>query len=153
LRISLARLIPQRRFDSCVDVVAFRGIHVAGYLFVSPRPAADLGRVLAVLVDVLLMIDQGIPDRLLGVGRARAQLRQPIDHVSHEVESIQIVEHAHVEWRSRGPFFLVAAHVQIVVIGAPVGQAMDEPGVAVKREDDRLVLGEQSIEVLVAQAV
>ena len=105
------------------------------------------------LVDVFLVIDKRIADRLLGVGCPRAQLRQPIDHVLHEMITIQIVEHAHVKRRSRGAFFLVAAHVQIVVISAPVGQAMDQPGVAVKSKDDRFVLGEQRVKIFVAQTV
>ena len=68
----LRTLVSNRCFDACLDVVAFRGIQVAGHLFVSPGPAADLGRVLAVLVDVFLVIDKRVAELLLGVGRPRA---------------------------------------------------------------------------------
>ena len=64
-----------------------------------------------------------------------------------EVETIEIVQHRHVERRGRRAFLLVAAHVKVVVIGAAIGQAMDQPGIAVKGEDDRLVLREQRVEV------
>ena len=121
--------------------------------YASPCPAADLGRILAVLVDVLLVIDKRIADRLFCIGRARAQLRHAVNHVLHQVKTVQIVEHAHVEGRGRCPFFLVAAHVEIVMIGAPIGQAMNQPRVAVKSKNDRLVGGEQRIEILVAQSV
>ena len=39
------------------------------------------------------------------------------------------------------------------MVGAAVGQAMDQPGIAVEVEDDRLVGGEQAVEVAVGQAV
>ena len=39
------------------------------------------------------------------------------------------------------------------MVRAAVGQAVDQPGVAVEREDDRLVLCEEGVEILVAQAV
>ena len=61
--------------------------------------------------------------------------------------------HAHIEWRGRRPLFLVAAHMNVVVAGPPVGQAMDEPRIAVKGEDDRLVDGEKGVEVAVGKAM
>jgi Tfp pilus assembly protein FimV len=48
---------------------------------VAPFPVADLRQVLAVLVDVLLVLDQLVPHHLLQVGALGAQLRQAIDHV------------------------------------------------------------------------
>ena len=48
---------------------------------------------------------------------------------------------------------LVAAHVEVVVVGAAVGQPVDQPRVAVVGEDDRLVGGEERVEVAVGQAV
>ena len=70
-----------------------------------------------------------------------------------EVKAVQIVEHGHVEGGGDGALFLVAADVQVVVIGAAVGEAVNEPGVAVEGEDDGLVRGEKRIEIVVAQAV
>ena len=67
------------------------------------------------------------------------QARHAIDHVARQVEAVQVVQHGHVERRGGGAFFFVSAHVQIVVIGAPIGQAMNQPGIAVKGEDDGLV--------------
>ena len=51
------------------------------------------------------------------------------------------------EWRGRGAFFLVAAHVQVVVLVPPVGQPVDERRVAVVGEDRRPVDGEQRVEL------
>ena len=119
----------------------------------TPLPVGDLGHVLSVLGDVLLVLKQLVPYRLLGIGGAGPELRQPINDVAEEVKPIEIVHHHHVERRARRAFFLVAAHVQVLVVGPPVREPMDQPGVAVEGEHDRLVLGEERIEVLVRQAM
>jgi hypothetical protein len=62
--------------------------------------------------------------------------RAPSDHIDHEVKAIEVVEYAHVK-RGGGALLLVAAHVQVPMTGSPVGQAVDQPRVAVEREDDR----------------
>ena len=41
----------------------------------------------------------------------------------------------------------------LCVIRAAIGETVDQPGIAVEGEDDRLVLGEERIEILVAQPV
>ena len=69
------------------------------------------------------------------------------------METIEVVDHAHVERRGRRSLFFVAAHMNVVVAGPPIGQAMDEPGIAVKGEDDRLVDGEERVEVTIGKAV
>ena len=91
--------------------------------------------------------------QLADVAGPRSQARDPVDHVDHQVEAVQVVEHHHVERRGGRALFLVAAHVQVVVVGPPVGQAVDQPRVAVVGEDDRLVRGEERVELLVGQAV
>jgi hypothetical protein len=40
--------------------------------------------------------------------------------------------------------------MEVPMVGAAIGQAMDQPGVAVLGKDDGLVGGEQSVEVAVA---
>lgn len=48
--------------------------------------------------------------------RVAAERRHPVDHVDDDAESVEIVEHHDVEWGRRGPHFLVAAHVEVVVV-------------------------------------
>src|SRR5258708_563667 len=48
---------------------------------------------------------------------------------------------------------LCAARVKIGVVGSAIGQAVDQPGIAVEGEDDRFVFGEKHIEILIAQTV
>ena len=83
----------------------------------------------------------------------RGEARHAVDHVHHQVEAVEVVEHHHVERRRGGALLLVAAHVELVVVGAPVGEAVDQPGVAVEGEDDRPVGGEEGVELGVGEAV
>ena len=69
------------------------------------------------------------------------------------MKTIEIIQHGHIESRRNRPFFLVAAYMQVVVIGSSVGQLMNQRRVAVKRKDDRLVASEQCIEGSIAQPV
>src|SRR5208337_3881537 len=124
------------------DVIGLRRTNRRGSRFPSPGPAGDLGHIVPVSGDVFLVVDELIPDRLLGVGGPRSELRHAIDHVAHKVEAIEIVQDAHVEWCRRGALFLIAAHMDVVVVRAPVRQQVNQPRVAMESKDDRLVGGE-----------
>src|SRR5271154_3466445 len=117
-----------------------------------PRPVLDLRHVVAVAANVFAMVDEPVADFLLGVGGALAKLRHAVDDIADQMETVEVVDHAHVERRGRGSLFLVAAHMNVVVAGPPIGQAMDQPRIAVKGEDDWLVASEQGVEVAVRQA-
>src|SRR6478752_43852 len=67
--------------------------------------------------------------------------------------AVEVVTHRHVERRGDRSFLLVPAHVDAVVVGATVGQAMDQPRVRMKREDDGLVASEEIVEVRIGQSV
>src|SRR5689334_16018378 len=114
-----------------------------------PHPATDFRHVLPMLADVLLMLDEFVADRLFSVRGPGAQRRYTIDDIVHEMETIQIVPYTHVKRRRRCAFFLVATHVNIVVVRPPVSQPVNEPGIAMKREDDRFVLSEERVEILI----
>src|SRR5262245_25200116 len=60
-----------------------------GTCLLAPAPAGDLGHIVPIPGDVLLVIDELVPDSLLGVSGPRSELRHAIDHVTHEVESIE----------------------------------------------------------------
>ena len=63
--------IANRCSHSRVDIVAFGGIHMARVLFMFPAPAADVGGIFAVLVNVFLVIDERVAYRFLGVSGPR----------------------------------------------------------------------------------
>jgi hypothetical protein len=73
------------------------------------------------LRNVLLVLDEFVSNELLGVGGARSQLRQAIDHVAKQVKAVHVIDHYHIEWRRGGAFYLVAAHVQVLVVRAALG--------------------------------
>src|SRR5882757_4361465 len=73
--------------------------------------------------------------------------------VKRELKTVDIVEHTHVEGCGGGAFFFVSAHMNVAVIPAPVGQLMNQHGVAVEGEDHRLVGGEERIEVFVGDSM
>src|SRR5262249_19220739 len=104
-----------------------------------PPPTADLGCVLTVLVDILLVVHERVADRLFGISRSRPQLRNAVNHISHQMEAVEIVTHTHVEGGGGCPLFLVPAHMQILMVGPPVGKPVNQPGVSVKCKYDRLI--------------
>ncbi len=118
-----------------------------------PLPIPDFRHILAVLVDVLLVLDKLVLELLLQVDALVAGLRQTVDGVHHEMEAVQIVQHRHVEGRGNGALFLVAADVDVVVVGAAVGQPVDQPRVGMEGEDDRFIPGEEFVEIRVGEPV
>src|SRR4029453_18957234 len=84
----------------------------------TPAPLGDCWQVVAIPRDVLLVLDQLLLDRLLEVGGAGAQLRQPGDPVPHEMEPVEVVEHPHGEGGHRRALFLVPADVEAIGIAS-----------------------------------
>ena len=75
------------------------------------------------------------------------------EHIENKMEAIEVIHHRHVKRRCGRALFLVSAHVEIRVIGSPVCQPVDQPGIAVEREHYRLVGGEKKVERVVAEPV
>src|SRR5262245_61864346 len=135
-------------------IIPFGGTALYRYgAFLSPLPTQNEWVVLASLIDVLTMRDKRVADCLFGVRGTRAELWQAVNDVLHKVEPIHLVQYDHVE-RCRGcALFLVTPHMDVLVVGPAIGKAVDEPWITMKRKHDRLVLGEERVEVVIAQAV
>src|SRR5688572_468582 len=99
---------------------------------IRPFPLIDLGLIDAVLVGVVLALDLHITQYLLGVGAGSLQGGYAVDDVDGDAEAVDLILDGQIERRVDVALFFVAAHVQVVVIGAPVGQAMNEPGIAME---------------------
>src|SRR5262245_34537859 len=81
---------PQHSSGRRLDVIAFSRtprLHLPSSS--TPFPAGDLRHVLSVLGDVLFVLQQLVANRLFGIGGARSQLWQPIDHIPDEMEPIE----------------------------------------------------------------
>src|ERR1039458_10112898 len=83
-------------------------------LVIAPLPVANLRQVLSMFVNVKLVLNKLVLNHLFQVRPLRADPRDAIDHIRHQMKAIQIVLHSHVECRRDGAFFLVASNVQIV---------------------------------------
>src|SRR3984885_12711539 len=152
-RLGMPLPSPSRWDPAISDVVALRRVDTLHRGRLPPRPASDLGHVVAVPADVFLVFDELVADRLLGIGGPRAKTWDAVDHVAYQVEAIEVVPDAHVERGAGGAFLLVAAHVKICVARSPVSQPVNEPRVAVKGENNGLVRSEESVEVVVRKTV
>ena len=97
--------------------------------------------------------ESGVDHALPQHGGATGQSVDPVDDIDDQMEAVQIVEHHHVEGCRRGAAFLEAAHVQVLVIGAAIGEPVDQPRIAVVGEDDGPVAGEERVELAVRQAM
>src|SRR5262249_3554898 len=69
------------------NVVGLCGTHPSGSRFLPPPPAGDLGHIVPIPGDELLMVDELVADRLLRVGGARPKLRYPVDHIADQMEA------------------------------------------------------------------
>ena len=93
--------------------------------FLTPFPAEDKGMVLTAVGDVAAMFHEHVADTLFGVGGTRSQLREAVNDILNEVETVHLVQHNHVEGRGGGALLFITANVNIPVIRAPVSQAMN----------------------------
>src|SRR5208283_3463641 len=107
-----------------------------GWSLSGPCPVGDVGNVSGVLAGPGSGPQPGIDHVLAQCGGGGAQGRDPVDDVDDQAVAVQVVKHHHVERRCRGAAFLVAANVQTLMIGAPVGEPVNQPQVAVEGEND-----------------
>src|SRR5450759_833047 len=82
---------------------------------VRPDPLPDLGRVVTELTRIGSGGDAPVRDLLAKPGGALVQAGYAVDHVHHQVEAVEVVEHDHVEGSRGRPLLLVAPDVEIVV--------------------------------------
>jgi hypothetical protein len=60
---------------------------------------------------------------LTQAGSSGTERRHPVDHIDDQLVAVEVVEHHYVEWCCGSCSFLVIAHVQAAMIGAPAGEA------------------------------
>ncbi len=71
-----------------------------------------------------------------------SELGNPVDDVNREVETIDLVLDGELQRRIDIAVLLVAADMEVLMIGPAVGEFVNQPGVTVEIENDRLVHGE-----------
>src|SRR5215467_12692922 len=137
-----AKLIAHFRWHS-------RARELAGtkYQLRAPLPVFDLGHVLTMLRNIDLVPLHLLVIALRCFGYEMRKSRNSPNGVKFELETIQVVEHHHIEWSRGSSFFLIAADVNIVVIVAAVGELVNQSRIAVISKDHRLVGGEDRVEI------
>ena len=129
------------------------GIEHQDFHLVRPFPVADFRQVVAVFADVLFVLDEFVAQQLFEVRIYGTQTRDAIHNIAGKMKAIEFIEHRHIERRGGGAFFAVAVDVEVRVVGAFVGEAVNERGIAVEGEDHRLVGGEDGIEFAVGESM
>src|SRR5262249_30207645 len=102
-----------------------------------PAPRVGARQVDAVLVRLpaARVLEVAQPD--LHVRAGDEQAGHAVDRVDREAVAVDLVLDRELEGRVDVALLLVAAHVEVRVVRAPVGEPVDQPGVAVEVEDDR----------------
>src|ERR1700722_5561771 len=118
-----------------------------------PGPVPDLRPVDALRVRIVNAVDDLTLEPLFQVRSGRLDARHSIDHIDREMEAIDVVAYRQLQRRVDVATLHVSANVNVRMVGATIGELVDQPGIAVEVEDDRLVLGEERIEIAIADSV
>src|SRR5690625_2564962 len=118
-----------------------------------PGPVANVGMIHPVAVGVVDAVDAQVAQLLLDVCALHLQTGHAIDHVDGETEAVDPVLDGEFERRVDTAALHVAADMQVAMVGTAVSEPVDKPRIAVEIEQDRLVDGEQAVEIAVAQSV
>lgn len=92
-----------------------------------PSPVPYLRQILAILADLGGMFRQLAFDEAGESFLRRGERGNTFDHRLGEMET---VEDGHVEGRRGRAFLLVAMDVEVGMVGASIGQSVNEPGIA-----------------------
>ena len=79
--------------------------------------------------------------------------RNAVDRIDSQIKAIHLVEDGELERGVDIALFLISAYMDVVMIPAAVAEFMDERGVRVKIENDRLIDREERIEVRAGKTV
>ena len=96
-----------------------------------PNPLIVLRLVDVVLEGVVACLDLHVAELLLDVAPGYLEARDPVDDVDGKAETVDLVLDCELQRGVDVAALLVAAHLEVVVVGAPVGGAVDQPGIAV----------------------
>src|SRR4029077_15991112 len=107
-----------------------------------PLPVSNVLFIDAFVVSVVEALDDLPLQPFFDVSANGAQTRNTVDDIDCQVEAIDLVDNREFKRSVDIPLFLVAAHMNVVMVRAPVTEFVNERGVGVEVEDHRLVGGE-----------
>ena len=92
---------------------------------VGPFPVKNSWHVDTLLVCVVEAIELLVPEVLLGMGTRNLELGNAINDIDCDAEPIDLVVNRKLQWRVDVALLLVTAHMQIVMVVAPVGEPVN----------------------------
>ena len=99
------------------------------------------------------MLDNLISQPVLSMSLRYGKFWNPVDHIDCQIETVNLVFHGQSKWCVDISLFFVASHMQVIVVCAPVGEFMNQPGIAMEIENDRLIGSKQTIEIAIRQTM
>src|SRR6478672_935962 len=104
---------------------------LASFLVVRPLPSVDLRAVDSMLVSIATAGNLAVPEFLFGVRADSLQVRDAVNRVDGEAESVRLVVDRQLHRRIDVAFLFVAAHVQVPMVRSAVSQTVNQPRIAV----------------------
>src|SRR5208282_901029 len=104
------------------------------------------------LVGVGPASDLLVAEFFFSVPTDRLEPGKAVNGINSQAETIDLVVNSQLHWCVDVALLLVPAHVYSLVLTS-VSQAMDQPWITVKVENDRFIAGEKRVEVRVGQTV
>ena len=92
-------------------------------------------------IGVVPAFDLHVEHFILDMRSGDLQGRNAVDHVDHQTEPVDLVLYRQLQRRIDAAFFLIAAHMEILVIIAAIGQAVYQPGITVEVEHHHFIQG------------
>src|SRR6516225_5396067 len=116
-------------------------------LLIRPLPTANFGVVDSVLVSMALARKLAITKFFFSMRSNPLQFFHAVNGVDGKAEAVRLIVNCQLHGRVNVSLLFVTAHMQVPVICAAVSETVNQPGVAMEVENDRLVGCEERIKV------
>src|SRR5215472_13773283 len=117
--------------------------------FSPPFPVDDVRSINSMSERIFLSRDLLVPEVLQCRASYALQLRNMLDCIHGQGEPIDAIFNCQLQWSIDVPLFSIAVNMEVLMIGAAVGQSMNEPGISVEAEDDGFINREEQIKISV----
>ena len=87
------------------------------------------------------------------MSRFVAKLRQVLQSLLHQTESVDVVLNSHVKGSCDGSLFEISVNMEILLVCSALCKLVNQLRISVESEYNRLILSEQQIEFLVCKTV
>ena len=109
-----------------------------------PLPVPDFIQILAILSDVLFVLNKLVVHLLNQIGTLVSKLGQMHNSVFYQIETVDLVLNTHIKRSGDGTFLLVSMNRHVVVV-ALESQLVDQGRISMECEDNRFVFCEDCI--------